>query len=76
VVHPRTHEQLGLREDILATLRKLRPHAIVLDSQAALEDIEAVVTRHDNHAHLLRSIYASSDNILAVVEGATRALRG
>ncbi|MFN6961951.1 MAG: glutamate--cysteine ligase, partial [Rhodocyclaceae bacterium] len=53
LVHPRSHQKIRLREDILATLRCLAPHAALLDAQAALDEIHRVAMS-ENHAQWLR----------------------
>ncbi|HSB48162.1 MAG TPA: YbdK family carboxylate-amine ligase, partial [Burkholderiales bacterium] len=39
IIHPQTHEPLSLREDIITTLRRVEPHAEVLDGVLALEHL-------------------------------------
>jgi carboxylate-amine ligase len=48
LVHPKSYEALPLREDLLATLRKLEPHADATGATPALE-------------HLYRATHAGSD---------------
>src|SRR5574343_1453589 len=40
MVNPKTREQISIREDVLATLRKLAPHAQSLGSMAAIDEID------------------------------------
>ncbi|MDM7456386.1 MAG: YbdK family carboxylate-amine ligase [Tepidimonas sp.] len=75
MVHPRTREPLSIREDILATLRRLEPHAQALDSSAALAELEAVAGAAGNHARQLRAAHARTGSIQAVVRAAVDALR-
>ncbi|MFN4103825.1 MAG: YbdK family carboxylate-amine ligase [Tepidimonas sp.] len=75
MVHPRTREPLSIREDILATLRRLEPHAQALGSAAALVELEAVAGSLGNHARQLRAVHARTGSIQAVVRAAADALR-
>jgi glutamate---cysteine ligase / carboxylate-amine ligase len=75
MVHPKTREQIGIREDILATLRKLQPHAQALESEAALEHLEHAVAHTGNHATVLRQRYAQAGSVQAVVQSAVDMLR-
>ncbi|MCX8005314.1 MAG: YbdK family carboxylate-amine ligase [Burkholderiaceae bacterium] len=75
MVHPRTREPLSIREDILATLRRLEPHAQALGSTAALTELEAVAGAAGNHARQLRAVHARTGSIQAVVRAAVDALR-
>jgi carboxylate-amine ligase len=74
IVHPQTHETLSLREDILATLRRLEPHAQALDSLGAFDHLqEATATGSD--AQLLRAAFAAGGSAEAVVDAALRRFR-
>jgi carboxylate-amine ligase len=74
IVHPQTHETLSLREDILATLRRLEPHAQALDSLGAFDHLqEATATGSD--AQLLRAAFAAGGSAEAVVDSALRRFR-
>lgn len=75
MVHPKTREQIGIREDILRTLRQLRPHAEALGSDAALDEIERTVGRDGNHASYLRRCHAETGSVQGVVRAAVQALR-
>ena len=75
MVDPQTRESRTIREDVLATLRKIEPHAAVLQSLAALEEIERCAARAGNHASHLRSVFAESRNVQSMVQESTRALR-
>ena len=75
LVHPKTSEPISIREDILATLRRLAPHAQALESQAGLDEIERVAARDGNHATYLRRSFGASGNVQAVVRAAVDALR-
>jgi len=75
IVQPRNNDNLWLREDILATLRRLEPHAVALGSEAALEDIYRVASAEGNHASYLRMQYADEGGIQGVVDAAVRRFR-
>ena len=75
MVNPKTREQISIREDILATLRKLGHHADVLEAQAALDEVERTAARDGNHATWLRKCYAESGSVQGVVAAAVDALR-
>lgn len=74
LVHPKTYETLSLREDILATLRKLAPHAEVLGSVPALEHLYNV-THEGSDAHFLRQQYRDSGSAEGMVNAAIRRFR-
>jgi carboxylate-amine ligase len=73
MVHPGTHQNISLREDILATLRCLAPHAAMLDAQAALDEIHEVA-RSENHAQWLRR-RGRDAGPAGMVEGAVSSFR-
>jgi carboxylate-amine ligase len=74
IVHPQTHETLSLREDILATLRRIEPHALALDSLGAFDHLqEAAATGSD--AQVLRAAFAGGGSAEAVVDVALRRFR-
>ena len=75
MVDPKTREPRTLRDDILATLQRLAPHADALDSQAALVDIERCASTEGNHASHLRRVYARSQSVQAMVQDSVRLLR-
>jgi len=75
MVHPKTRERIGIREDILATLRLLQPHALVLNAQAAMDEIERTAGRDFNHAGYLRRRYAETGSVQGVVRASVDALR-
>jgi carboxylate-amine ligase len=74
LVHPQRHEQVVLRDDILATLRRLEPHFAALGSEAALEqlrrDIEA-----GSDADYLRQAFREGGSREAVVDAALARFR-
>jgi carboxylate-amine ligase len=75
MVNPKTRERIGIREDILATLRQLQPHALALNAQAALDEIERTAGRESNHAGFLRRRYAETGSVQGVVRASVDALR-
>ena len=76
MVDPQTRTSRTIREDILATLRKLDPHAAALQSLPALDEIERCAARDGNHASHLRKVFAETRNVQSMVQASTRALRG
>ena len=76
MVNPKTREQISIREDVLATLRRIAPHADALGAQDALAEIERTAARDGNHASWLRQRYADSGSVQGVVAAAVEALRG
>jgi carboxylate-amine ligase len=74
LVHPRTHETLSLREDILTTLRRLEPHARILGSPGALDHLYRV-THTGSDAHHLRGVFAACGSVDAVVTAALERFR-
>lgn len=75
MVNPKTREQISIREDILATLRVLQPHALALDSLAALDEIERTAGHDGNHATWLRQRFAEHGSVQGVVRSAADLLR-
>jgi len=75
MVNPKTREQISIREDVLATLRRIAPHADALGAQDALAEIERTAARDGNHASWLRQQYAHSGSVQGVVAAAVQALR-
>jgi carboxylate-amine ligase len=76
MVNPKTREQISIREDVLATLRRIAPHADALGAQDALAEIERTAARDGNHASWLRRQYAASGSVQGVVAASVQALRG
>jgi carboxylate-amine ligase len=74
IVHPQTHETLSLREDILATLRRLEPHARALGSEAALDHIYQE-THIGSDAHFLRSAFEATGSAEGIVDWALARFR-
>lgn len=75
LVHPKTHESLPMAEDILATLRSVRPHAEALGSASALDELATVARGEGNHATMLRQRFSSQGNAMAMVEAAVERFR-
>jgi carboxylate-amine ligase len=74
IVHPKTHEQLTLRDDIAATVAALRPVAGRLDANAALDDVMGIL-KDGNDANLLREQRAATGSMEGVVDAALRRFR-
>jgi glutamate---cysteine ligase / carboxylate-amine ligase len=75
MVNPKTRESRTIREDILATLRHVEPHAAALNSLTGLEEIERCAASAGNHASHLREVYRETRNVQSMVQESTRALR-
>lgn len=75
IVHPQSHEQLSLREDILATLRRLEPHAEALGSEAALEHLYREANAGSD-AQVLRDAFEAAGSAEGIVDEALRRFRG
>jgi carboxylate-amine ligase len=74
IVHPKSYETLSLREDILATLRKMEPYAETLESIPALEHLTRV-PHEGSDAHYLRKQYAECGSAEGMVDTALRRFR-
>jgi carboxylate-amine ligase len=74
LVHPKTNASLSLREDILATLQRLEPHADALASRAALDELRRAAGE-GNHAGFLRRQHAEEGSVEGMVEAAVRRFR-
>lgn len=75
LVHPKSNESLALREDILATLHRLEPHAAALNSQAALDELHREIAFEGNHARHLRRQFAEEGGVQGMVDAAVRIFR-
>ncbi|HEX7635633.1 MAG TPA: YbdK family carboxylate-amine ligase [Noviherbaspirillum sp.] len=74
IVHPKIHETLSIREDILTTLRRIEPYAETLGCLPALEHIyHAAHTGSD--ASRLRQEYAETGSTEGMVDMAIRQFR-
>jgi glutamate---cysteine ligase / carboxylate-amine ligase len=75
MTHPKTYETISLREDILATLRSMEPHAEVLGSVAALRHLSGVAGEI-NDAGRLRREFAEQGSTEGMVNAAISRFRG
>jgi carboxylate-amine ligase len=75
LVNPRTGANLSIREDVLATLRRLTPAFEALDAQAAAEELAAIAGAQGNDATLLRRTHEAEGSVQAVVDRAVRLFR-
>ncbi|QJE00557.1 glutamate--cysteine ligase [Massilia forsythiae] len=75
VTHPKTYASVPLRDDILATLGLLEPHARALDSLDALRDLADAVT-HGSDASWLREQYRRQGSAEGMVNAAIGRFRG
>lgn len=74
LVHPKTHETLSIREDILTTLRRMEPYAERAGSLAALENLYKA-THTGSDASYLRQEHATSGSTEGMVDAAIRRFR-
>jgi carboxylate-amine ligase len=74
LVHPKSHETVSLREDILTTLRNMEPHAEALGSLPALEHLYRVA-HEGSDAHFLRQQYAERGGTEGAVDSAISKFR-
>jgi carboxylate-amine ligase len=74
VVHPRSYASTGLREDIEATLARVRPIAADLQAGQALDHLRHVL-RQDNDACFLRRRRDEAGSVEGVVDAALRRFR-
>ncbi|RJG01855.1 YbdK family carboxylate-amine ligase [Noviherbaspirillum sedimenti] len=74
IVHPKTHETLSLREDILTTLRRMEPHATELGSLAAFEHLYQA-SHEGNDATYLREQYIATGSAEGMVDSAIQRFR-
>jgi carboxylate-amine ligase len=74
LVHPQRHEQVLLRDDILATLRRLEPHYAALGSEAALEQLRRDIEQGSD-ADYLRLAFREGGSREAVVDAALERFR-
>ncbi|MFC5551646.1 YbdK family carboxylate-amine ligase [Massilia aerilata] len=75
ITHPKTYEQLPLREDILATLDLMEPHAQALGSVEALLHL-AEAASGGSDAAWLRMQYARQGSCEGMVNAAIQRFRG
>ncbi len=75
ITHPKTYEQLPLREDIIATLDLMEPHAQALGSLEALLHLAAAAS-DGGDASFLRGQYERQGSAEGMVDAAIRRFRG
>ena len=68
-------EALPIRQDIAHTLKRIAPYADTLQSQPALQHIDAMLGVQGNHASELRRCFAKSGSVEGVVRCAVDLLR-
>jgi glutamate---cysteine ligase / carboxylate-amine ligase len=71
LVHPRSYASLGVREDIEATLTRVRPFAVDLRAEDALDHLRLVL-KQGNDASFLRRVRDSAGSAEGVVDAALR----
>jgi len=74
LVHPQTHEQISLREDIMTTLRRIEPHAEALGSTGALDALYRE-SHTGSDATYLRNAFETEGSREAIVDAALRRFR-
>lgn len=75
LVHPKSYEQISLREDILTTLRRVQPQADFLRCDAALECIRQTVEKGSDAGYLRRE-YQERGSVEGMVDSALQFFRG
>jgi len=75
ITHPKSYATVPLREDILATLRKMAPYAEALGSLEGLQHLE-LVAAGDSDAALLRQQYERQGSVEGMVHAAINWFRG
>jgi carboxylate-amine ligase len=75
ITHPKTYEQLPLRDDILATLDLMQPHAQALGSVEALVHLAAAAAEGSDSA-FLRAQYERQGSCEGMVNAAIQRFRG
>jgi carboxylate-amine ligase len=75
ITHPKNYETMSLREDILATLRRMEPHAEVLGSVEALSHLSAAASEASD-ATFLRRQYERQGSVEGMVNAAIQRFRG
>ncbi|MFZ3286401.1 MAG: YbdK family carboxylate-amine ligase [Telluria sp.] len=75
ITHPKTYESMSLREDIMATLRKMEPHGEALGSVDALRHLSAAV-QDASDATYLRRQYLAHGSAEGMVDAAIQRFRG
>jgi carboxylate-amine ligase len=75
LVHPRSYDNLALRDDILATLEAMAPHGAALGGSAGLAHLEQVL-REGGDAQHLRTAFQTRGSAEGMVEEAIARFRG
>jgi carboxylate-amine ligase len=75
ITHPKTYEQIPLRDDIIATLDLIEPHAQALGSLDALPHL-AAAAREGGDSGFLRGQYERQGSPEGMVDAAIRRFRG
>jgi len=74
LIHPKSYEQIPMREDILTTLKRIQPQAESLDCLNALVNIEKIVNE-GNDASFLRQEYLQNCSVQSMVDSSLLAFR-
>lgn len=74
LVHPKTYEQISLREDVLSTLRRIKPQSELLGSTNALDHIYQI-THEGSDAHFLRSKHLEQVSVESMVDASLKRFR-
>ena len=74
LVHPKTYEAISIREDVLATLRRLEDHAAAIGAIGALDHL-ARVAHEGSDASYLRREYESRGSSEGMVDAAIARFR-
>ncbi|MCA1857958.1 glutamate--cysteine ligase [Massilia oculi] len=75
LTHPKTYDSVPLREDILATLEKMMPHAEALGSVEALQHLAAAAADGSDAARL-RRFHEREGSVEGMVNAAVQLFRG
>jgi carboxylate-amine ligase len=75
ITHPKSYESMSLRDDILATLRRMEPYAEKLGSVAALRHLSAAAAEASD-ATYLRQEYDRQGSCEGMVNAAIQRFRG
>lgn len=75
ITHPKTYANVPMREDILATLDRMMPHAEALGSVEALQHL-AQAAREGSDAAQLRHVFEREGSVEGMVNGAIQRFRG
>ena len=75
ITHPKTYANVPMREDILATLDNMMPHAEALGSVEALQHL-AQAARTGSDAAQLRRVFEREGSVEGMVDSAIQRFRG